>query len=113
MISTKIIKSFLKSHRCTFTSQSSDNNPVILETEKLRSLKCKKWNEKLSSHSEAIVKADYSEHKTIEKLQEETIIKLNDENVCNCINSDIKKMKTETISIKNIDVKKRINHSSK
>jgi len=75
-------------------------------------LKCKKWNEKLSSHSEAIVKAEHSEYKTIQELQEETIIKLN-EDVCDCSNSDIKKMKIETISIKNIDVKKRINHSSK
>lgn len=113
MNSIKIIKSLLQPRICTFSSQSSDNNPIILETEKFRSLKCKKWNEKLSSHSEAIVKAEHSEYKTIRELQEETIIKLNEEDVCNCNVFDIKKMKIETISIKNIDVKKRINHSSK
>ncbi|CAO3646470.1 unnamed protein product [Cunninghamella blakesleeana] len=66
-------------------SQMSDNDPIILEEEKKVSLKrkTKHWNEKLASHSEAIVKADQEKERSFEELKDETIkvIKKKDEEI--------------------------------
>ncbi|KAI9304154.1 hypothetical protein BJ944DRAFT_231539 [Cunninghamella echinulata] len=56
-------------------SQMSDNDPKVLEKGKKATLKknTKEWKEELASHSEAIVKADQQNDKSIEDLKEETI----------------------------------------
>ncbi|KAI8991851.1 hypothetical protein BDF20DRAFT_846821 [Mycotypha africana] len=57
-------------------SHMSDNDPEVLEKEKQKNLskkEKKEWNEKLASHSEAVVKADKAEDKPIKDLQQESI----------------------------------------
>ncbi|GAB5593733.1 hypothetical protein Unana1_08633 [Umbelopsis nana] len=60
----------------TAFSNMSDNNPKVLEEEKKKHLEKpveRQWDEKLATHSEADVKADQSEDKPINRLQQESV----------------------------------------
>ncbi|KAH8553115.1 hypothetical protein BGW37DRAFT_282944 [Umbelopsis sp. PMI_123] len=67
----------------TAFSNMSDNDPKILEEEKLKILKAKdrKWNEKLASASEAAVKADHLEDVPLDRLQKESIEEIKKETI--------------------------------
>ncbi|KAI8138029.1 hypothetical protein BJV82DRAFT_717759 [Fennellomyces sp. T-0311] len=58
-------------------SNMADNDPDVLETEKAKLLKFKNiWNEKLASHSEAVIKAERSDEQPMDKLQQNSVEEL-------------------------------------
>ncbi|KAI9243998.1 hypothetical protein BDA99DRAFT_566396 [Phascolomyces articulosus] len=65
----------------TTFSHMSNNDPKVMEEEKKKQEKegHKEWSEKLASESEAAVKADQDNEKSVKDLQEETKEKLKKE----------------------------------